>query len=178
MQDVKIKKILGSRRISNYWWATTILIGGIGFLLSGLSSYFGKNLLPFIQSINLIFIPQGILMIFYGTLGITVSLFLWLTIFWDIGAGYNEFNKRKGIVTIFRSSFPGKQIMLTYKLASIRAIKVNIKEGINPKREIYLCTKDNREIPLTQVAEPLALSAIESEAIELASFLGVVVEGI
>nr|QUE29318.1 Ycf4 [Erythrotrichia longistipitata] len=177
-QEIRVKRIIGSRRISNYWWASTILIGGIGFLLSGLSSYFNRNLLPFIQSVNLIFIPQGILMIFYGTLGITVSIFLWLTIFWDVGAGYNEFNKQKGIITIFRSSFPGRQILLTYKLANIQAIKVNIKEGINPKREIYLCTKDSREIPLTQVDEPLALSEIETEAIELASFLGVVVEGL
>ena len=117
-------------------------------------------------------------MIFYGTLGITVSVFLWLTIFWDVGAGYNEFNKKKGIITIFRSSFPGRQILVTYKLTNIQAIKVNIREGINPKREIYLCTKDNREIPLTQVDEPLALSEIETEAIELASFFGVVVEGL
>lgn len=177
-QEIKVKKILGSRRISNYWWASTILIGGIGFLLSGLSSYLNRNLLPFVESVNLVFIPQGILMIFYGTLGITVSIFLWLTIFWDVGAGYNEFNKEKGLITIFRSSFPGRQILLKYKLNNIQAIKVNIKEGINPKREIYLCTKDNREIPLTQVDEPLALSDIETEAIELASFLGVVVEGL
>nr|YP_010337114.1 photosystem I assembly protein Ycf4 [Pseudoerythrocladia kornmannii]UNJ16699.1 photosystem I assembly protein Ycf4 [Pseudoerythrocladia kornmannii] len=178
--DIKLKKIIGSRRISNYWWASTILIGGIGFFLSGLSSYFHYNLLPFVQTINLAFIPQGILMIFYGTLGITVSLFLWLTILWDVGSGYNEFNKKKGLITIFRFSFPGpnRQILLTYKLANIQSIKVNIKEGINPKREIYLCTKDQREIPLTQVDQPLPLSEIETEAIELASFLGVVVEGL
>nr|QUE28764.1 Ycf4 [Porphyropsis coccinea] len=179
-KDIKLKKIVGSRRISNYWWASIILIGGLGFLLSGLSSYLNHNLLPFIQTVNLIFIPQGILMIFYGTLGITVSIFLWLTILWDVGSGYNEFNKKEGIITILRLSFPGpnRKILLTYQLNNIQSIKVNIKEGINPKREIYLCTKDQREIPLTQVDQPLRLSEIETEAIELASFLGVVLEGI
>lgn len=119
-------------------------------------------------------------MIFYGTLGITVSIFLWLTIIWNVGSGYNEFDKDQGKITIFRFSFPGKdrEIILTYDLKSIKSIKVQIKDGLNPKREIYLCTKDDRKIPLTQVDQPLALSEIESEAIELASFLGVIVEGL
>nr|QUE29919.1 Ycf4 [Erythrocladia irregularis] len=179
-KDIKRKQIIGSRRISNYWWASTILIGGIGFLLSGLSSYFQYNLLPFVQTVKLAFIPQGILMVFYGTLGITVSIFLWLTIIWNVGSGYNEFDRKKGLITIFRCSFPGpnRKIALTYRLTNIQSIKVNIREGINPKREIYLCTKDQREIPLTQVDQPLPLSEIETEAIELASFLGVVVEGV
>nr|ARO91228.1 photosystem I assembly protein ycf4 [Rhodochaete parvula]ASK39687.1 photosystem I assembly protein Ycf4 [Rhodochaete parvula] len=179
-KNVKIQRIIGSRRISNYWWATTISIGGIGFLLSGLSSYFHQNLIPFTETTDLVFIPQGVLMTFYGTLGITVSIFLWLTIIWNVGAGYNEFNKEKGIITIFRFSFPGKnrKIILNYKLNNIQSIKINIQEGINPKREIYLCTKDNRQIPLTQVDQPKGLSEIETEAIELASFLGVIIEGL
>nr|YP_010336919.1 photosystem I assembly protein Ycf4 [Madagascaria erythrocladioides]UNJ16504.1 photosystem I assembly protein Ycf4 [Madagascaria erythrocladioides] len=177
---IKTKQIIGSRRVSNYWWATTIFVGGLGFFLSGLSSYFHKNLLPFIVTTEIVFIPQGILMIFYGTLGITVSIFLWLTIIWNVGSGYNKFDKDRGKITIFRFSFPGKdrEIILTYDLNNVKSIKVNIKDGLNPKREIYLCTKDKREIPLTQVDQPLPLSDIESEAIELASFLGVIVEGL
>ena len=38
---------------------------------------------------------------------------------------------------------------------------------ISPKREIYLCTKDQRQIPLTRVGEPLLLSSIEEEAVDL-----------
>ena len=33
-------------------------------------------------------------MSFYGVAGLTLALYLWLTIAWDIGAGYNEFNKQ------------------------------------------------------------------------------------
>ncbi|RAQ38561.1 photosystem I assembly protein Ycf4, partial [Arthrospira sp. O9.13F] len=64
------KQILGSRRFSNYFWATTITIGGVGFLLAGLSSYLGQNLLPFADPSQLIFLPQGLVMGLYGTAAI------------------------------------------------------------------------------------------------------------
>nr|QCI09065.1 photosystem I assembly protein Ycf4 [Inkyuleea mariana] len=180
MSDIRIDKILGSRRISNYWWATTILLGGLGFFLVGLSSYLHKNLLPFTQSAHLVFLPQGIIMTFYGTIGILVSLFLWLTIFWNVGAGYNEFNNKLGLITVFRFGFPGKNriLKLKYNIKDIKSIKVIIEDGITPKREIYLKTKDRREIPLTRVGQPLLLSEIEEQASSLAKFLGVVLEGL
>uniref|UniRef100_UPI0030014D25 photosystem I assembly protein Ycf4 n=1 Tax=Anunuuluaehu liula TaxID=3049639 RepID=UPI0030014D25 len=180
MSNIKKDKILGSRRLSNYWWATSILLCGLGFFLVGLSSYFKVELLPFAKSTELLFVPQGLMMTFYGTIAILISLFLWLTIIWNIGGGYNEFNNDKGIITIFRLGFPGKNryIQLKYKTNEIQAIRVNIQEGLTPKREIYLKTKDNREIPLTRVGQPLLLSEIEEKATSLAQFLGVILEGI
>nr|QVY57961.1 hypothetical protein [Betaphycus gelatinus] len=180
MSQIKIDKILGSRRLSNYWWATLVLCGGLSFFLVGLSSYFKMELLPFIKSSELLFIPQGIIMTFYGTIAILISIFLWLTIIWDIGGGYNEFNNDEGIITIFRLGFPGKNrvLKLNYKIRDIHAIKVNIQEGLNPKREIYLKTKDDREIPITHIGEPMLLNEIEEKATSLAKFLGVVLEGI
>ena len=178
--NVKTDYILGSRRLSNYWWATIILLGGIGFLLVGLSSYLNIGLFPFIELSDIKFIPQGIIMIFYGTIAVCLSLFLWLTIIWNVGAGYNEYNSSKGIITIFRFGFPGKnrKICLKYRVKDVQAIRVNIQSNLNPKREIYLKTKDNREIPLTRVGEPLLLSEIEKQATELAKFLNVSLEGI
>ena len=38
------------------------------FLLAGISSYFKINLLPFANPTELVFIPQGLVMMFYGTL--------------------------------------------------------------------------------------------------------------
>jgi len=180
MATKKIDIILGSRRWSNYWWATTILIGSISFILVGLSSYTNLQILPFTNSLEISFMPQGAIMIFYGTLGVSISGFLWLTILWNVGSGYNEFNTEKGIITIFRMGFPGKNrsLLLKYNINEIQAIKIDIKEGLNPKREIYLKTKDYREIPLTRVGQPLLLSDIEYKATELAKFLGVVLEGI
>nr|YP_010196955.1 photosystem I assembly protein ycf4 [Crassiphycus corneus]UAD84759.1 photosystem I assembly protein ycf4 [Crassiphycus corneus] len=180
MSQIKIDKILGSRRISNYCWATIIFIGGLSFFLVGLSSYFKIELLPFTKSTDLLFLPQGIIMTFYGTTAILISLFLWLTIIWNVGSGYNEFNRDRGLITIFRLGFPGKNrvLQLEYQINEIYSIKVSIQEGLTPKREIYLKTKDNREIPLTQVGQPMLLSEIEERAASLAKFLGVVLEGI
>nr|AYR06299.1 photosystem I assembly protein Ycf4 [Renouxia sp.] len=178
--NIKTDYILGSRRLSNYWWATIILLGGSGFLLVGFSSYSNMSLLPFIKLLDIVFIPQGIIMIFYGTIALCLSLFLWLTIIWNVGAGYNEYNNSKGTITVFRFGFPGKnrKICLKYRVEDIQAIRVNIRNNLNPKREIYLKTKDNREIPLTRVGEPMLLSEIEKQATELAKFLNVALEGI
>ena len=171
--------ILGSRRFSNYWWATVIFLGGLSFICVGISSYIKLEAFPFINSSNISFIPQGAIMTFYGTLGTFLGIFLWLTILWNIGAGYNEFNNEIGRITICRFGFPGKNrlLKLTYRIKDIQSIKLEIKEGLSPKREIYLKTKDNRLIPLTRVGQPLLLSDVESQAAELAKFLGVVLEG-
>nr|YP_009391221.1 photosystem I assembly protein [Dipterocladia arabiensis]ARW59365.1 photosystem I assembly protein [Dipterocladia arabiensis] len=180
MSKIKIENILGSRRLSNYWWASIILIGGLGFFFVGLSSYFEKQLIPLININNIIFLPQGIMMIFYGTMGIFISFFLWYTIILNVGGGYNKFDHEKGIITIFRLGFPGKNriLKLEYSMKEIAAIKVFIDEGLSPKREIYLKMKDKREIPLTKVGALLTLSEVEKQAVNIASFLGVGVEGI
>ena len=180
MPNVKIERIVGSRRLSNYWWATSILLGGIGFLMVGLSSYLKVELLPFTKISDLLFFPQGIVMTFYGIIAILVSSFLWSTIILNIGGGYNEFNNDKGIITIFRFGFPGKnrKLELQYSISDIQSIKVNMQDGLTPKREIYLKTKDKREIPLTRVGQPLQISYIEEKATSLANFLGVTLEGL
>lgn len=170
--------IVGSRRISNYFWLIALFIGGCGFLIAGLSSYAKTDLLFFIKTSKLIFIPQGIIMMFYGTLAVTLSIFLLLTIIWDIGGGYNEFDKSNNVVRIVRKGFPGKnkQILLVYPIDSINSIKVLVREGLNPRRTIYLNTKDERQIPLTQIDQPKPLALIEKEALELALFLDVNLE--
>lgn len=180
MHNVKTDEILGSRRFSNYWWATIICFGGLGFFLVGLSSYSHIEFLPFTQSTNLVFIPQGMAMTFYGTIAILIGIFLWLTILWNVGAGYNEFNRDRGVITIFRFGFPGKNRILKfqYQINDIKAIRVNIQEGLTPKREIYLKMKDTREIPLTRIGQPLLLSEVEEQATSLAKFLNVMLEGI
>jgi hypothetical protein len=39
MQDqIRQEKIIGSRRFSNYFWALFLFIGGVMFLLAGISS--------------------------------------------------------------------------------------------------------------------------------------------
>ena len=85
-----------------------LCIGGISFLLAGMSSYFKINLLPFANPTELVFIPQGLVMIFYGTLSLSLSFYIFATLLWDIGSGYNEYNKIENLVKIVRKGFPGK----------------------------------------------------------------------
>jgi len=92
-EDTRQDKIVGSRRFSNYFWGIFLAIGGISFLLAGISSYLKINLLPFANPTELVFIPQGLVMMFYGTLSSSLSMYILATVFWDVGSGYNEYNK-------------------------------------------------------------------------------------
>ena len=179
-QEIRQDIIIGSRRFSNYFWSFILLVGGLGFLLAGVSSYFNKNFLPFSNPSELVFIPQGLVMMFYGTLSLGLSLYICFTIILDIGGGYNEYNKFENLVKIVRKGFPGKnrQVLLTYPLTNIRSIGIKITEGLNPTRSIYLCLKDERKIPLTPVQEPISISDLEEEAADLAKFLDLKLENL
>jgi Ycf4 len=174
------QEVVGSRRLSNYVWTTVVSIGAIGFLLAGISSYLHTNLLPFSDPTKLVFIPQGIAMGFYGAAGTLLATYLWLSVVWDVGGGYNEFSKETGQVKIFRWGYPGKnrQIELNFKIEDVQAVKVQLQEGLNPKRALYLRAKGKRDIPLTRVGQPLALSELENQGAELARFLAVPLEGL
>ena len=189
--------IVGERRLSNYWWAIVIFLGSCGFLATGICSYFNipnwLNLFTFnttnlTDNINKIvenqgtdilpFFPQGLLMSFYGSLGFLLSIYWSLLIFWNVGGGFNEFNKKDGFVRIFRWGYPGKnrKIDLSYSLKDIEAIRVELKQGIDAQRTIFLRLKGKREIPLTGIGQPLTLKEIEKQASELANFLQVSLE--
>jgi hypothetical protein len=117
---------------------------------------------------------------FYGTLSLGFSLYIIVTVLLDIGSGYNEYNKTENLVKIVRKGFPGRnrEILLTYPLSNIRSIGIKITEGLNPTRSIYLCLKDERNIPLTPVQEPTSISDLEEEASDLAKFLDLKLENL
>jgi len=84
------------------------------------------------------------------------------------------------MVQIFRWGFPGKNRRIEFgcRTQDVQSIRVDIKEGLNPRRALYLRTKDRREIPLTRVGQPLSLSELENQGAELARFLAVPLEGL
>jgi len=174
------QQVLGSRRFSNYWWATVVTMGASGFLLAGISSYLKVNVLPFTDATQLIFIPQGIVMGLYGIAGLLLATYLWLVIALDVGGGYNEFNQETGLVTVFRWGFPGKnrRIEISCRTQDVQSVRVDIKEGLNPRRSLYLRVKARRDIPLTRVGQPLSITQLETQGAELARFLGVTLEGL
>jgi Ycf4 len=173
--------IVGARRASNYLWASVVTIGAVGFFLASLSSYTQTNYLaPFSDGTAIAFQPNGLVMGLYGVAGILLATYLWLTIGWDLGGGYNEFNKQTGKFTLFRWGFPGKnrQVSLEAALDDVQAVKVVLMEGINPKRSLYVRIKGMRDIPLTRVGQPISLAQLEDQAAALVRFLGVPLEGL
>jgi Ycf4 len=178
--EIRQDIIVGSRRFSNYFWSFFLFFGGLGFLLAGISSYFKINLLPFANPTELVFIPQGLVMMFYGTLSVGISIYIMITVLLDVGSGYNEYNKIESLVKIVRRGFPGRnrEILLTYPLSNVRSIGIKITEGLNPTRSIYLCLKDERNIPLSPIQEPTAISKLEEEASDLAKFLDLKLENL
>jgi len=175
------REMLGARRPSNYFWAGVTAIGGVGFFLSGLSSFLHTNLLPFSDlPAQLVFIPQGIAMGFYGTAALLLCIYLCLIMVWNVGSGYNEFDKQANEARIFRRGFPGenREIDIRYPLPDLLAVRAEIKEGLNPKRSLYLRVKGKGDIPLTRVGQPISLADLENQGAELARFLQVPLEGL
>jgi hypothetical protein len=172
--------ILGSRRLSNFLWAIIVTLGGVGFLLAGLSSYLKTNLLIVSDTSSLQFIPQGVALTFYGVAGSLLAIYLWLLVAWNVGGGYNEFNKETGKVVISRLGYPGKnrQVEVTFPIAEVESVRAEIREGLSPKRALYLRSQKRRDIPLTRVGEPIALATLENQGAELARFLEVPLEGL
>ena len=72
------ENIVGAKRLSNLFFALVLTLGGLGFLLTGLSSFYRKSLLWFINVETINFIPQGIVLVFYGTTAIILGTFLWM----------------------------------------------------------------------------------------------------
>mmetsp|Transcript_21969 Transcript_21969/g.73890 ORF Transcript_21969/g.73890 Transcript_21969/m.73890 type:complete len:184 (-) Transcript_21969:207-758(-) len=176
---VKYETIPGSRCLSNYVFATVLFSAGIAFFLAGLSSYFKLNLIPFADLTGIFFLPQGITLLFYGTAATCLSVFIWLTIFLDIGSGLNTYDVDKGSVTIFRKGFLGRNrtIEFTYPIEEIESIRLKSAESFNSIPAIYLCMKDRREIPLTNLNSNPTIREVEERAANLAKFLNVYLDG-
>ena len=177
---VYVDPVVGAKRFSNYFWASVVTAGASGFLITGASAYFKHNLVFFLDASDIQFFPQGLVMSFYGIAGLLLATYLWLTINWNVGAGYNEFNKEEGIFRVFRYGFPGKnrRVNLLTDLKDVTAVRVEISDGINPRRVVYVKCKGKGDIPLTRIGQPLTLAEVERQAAELAKFLQVPIEGL
>nr|YP_010760148.1 photosystem I assembly protein Ycf4 [Cuscuta vandevenderi]WEY30076.1 photosystem I assembly protein Ycf4 [Cuscuta vandevenderi] len=169
-EQIWIELVPGSRKGSNFLWAFSLLFGSLEFLLVGISSYLSQNFISFF--------PQGIVMTFYGISGLFLSSYLWSMIFWNVGSGYDQFDKKSGVVCVFRWVFPGRKrrIVFRFLIKDIRSIKIEVKEGLYTRRILYLDIRGQKAIPLTRTYENLTPVEMEKKAAELASFLRVPIE--
>lgn len=169
--------VLGSRRLSNILVAVVVTTGGLGFLLTSASSFLGTDLLPIGHPAELTWVPQGLVMGLYGLAAALLSTYLWLVIGIDVGAGSNRFDKRSGTATISRRGFR-QQIAVEIPLREVQAVKVEVRDGLNPRRRLSLKVQGRRDMPLTRVGEPMPLADLELSGARLARFLGVPLEGV
>ena len=174
------ENITGARNVTSIVIMFVLFFAGLGFFLAGFSSYLNINLLQITDTAQIVFIPQGITMLFYGTAAIGISLYLFLTIFWYVGSGYNEFSKEDNLVRIIRMGFPGKNrtLFLSYEFKNIKSLKLFLKQGLNPRCNILLVLKDKREIPLFPAQFLLNPKTVEKKAVQWAKFLNVPLENI
>lgn len=176
------ESIKGARRFTNFFWLVILFVGGLGFLLAGFSSYFNLNFLFFSNFSNIEFIPQGILLLFYGTCAIFLSFLILNLINWDIGSGTNNYDLESSVVRLSRRGFPiltkefrfeQRNFYLVYPFSDILNLKLEIIDGLNPTRVIYLQLKDNRRIPLSPQNQLNDLKFLENRATFLARLLKV-----
>ena len=174
--------IKGAGRVTNYLWSAILFLFGLGFLASGFSSYFvySKIAISFFNTTNIEFIPQGILLLFYGSCAILLSILISIFVNLDIGSGTNIYDLETEVIRVARKGFPKftrklslvqSNIYLVYPFSQILYIELEITNGLNPKRVIYLCLKDNRRIPLTPSNQIDDLIFLEKRAIFIAKLL-------
>ena len=169
--------VVGSRRLSNVLMAAVVSTGGLGFLLTSASSRLGRDLLPIGHPAELAWVPQGLVMGLYGVAAALLATYLWAVIAIDVGAGANHFDKASGTLTVTRRGFR-QFISVTTPLRDIQAVKVEVRDGLNPRRRLALRVQGRRDLPLTRVGEPMPLVELERGGAELARFLGVPLEGV
>ena len=169
--------VLGSRRLSNLLVAIVVSLGGVGFLLTSASSRLGRDLLPIGHPAELVWVPQGLVMGLYGLAATLLATYLWFVIAIDVGSGTNRFDRASGEAVISRRGFR-QLIAVTIPLAEIQAVKVEIREGLSPRRRLALRIQGRREPPLSRVGEPIPLADLEMAGARLARFLGVPLEGL
>jgi hypothetical protein len=161
-----------------------LFLFGNGFFITGLSSYlnFQQQTFLIFNFTEIEYLPQGILLIFYGTCSILLSLLIFWLINLDLGSGVNTYDIESKVIRITRKNFPvfsnkfelkSSNIYLVYPFSQILKIELELLSGLNPKRVIYLILKDNRRIPLTLSNQLDELSFLEERAIFIAKILKV-----
>ena len=125
----------GACQFMNYIFSILLLLGGFRFILTGIASWNPKKTIFRTPFIGFQFFPQGIVICLYGITALVLSFYLLLNRFYSVGAGFNEYDKEKEQIHIFRWGFPGKfrRIELVYSFIDLESIVIERKIGSNDK---------------------------------------------
>nr|ACJ38632.1 Ycf4 [Neonotonia wightii] len=191
-KDMLVYSMTETRRETNIFWAFIIFLGSLGLFLVGISSYLVNDLVIFSEEIrsdfpflpDLIYFPfnpQGATMAFYGIAGLCISFYLWVLILWDVGGGYDIFNKKDKNIRFIRRGFPGKNRSIILDIPMNETISVRIITAVKERgiftrtltyeSIIYLETINHGFIPLTRLEDNLTGLEITNKAGEISLFL-------
>ena len=164
MSNLQVRRdfIIGTRRLENYFWAILLFLGGGGFIFKGLTG---------LTNIDSGIITQEAVMVFYGYISISICAYLACSIFWNVGAGYNEFNKQAQEVKLVRWGFPGKfrRVVISVPFKELQEVSIQSQNfGIQPST-IYLNCQNGQKLPILQTN--LTVRQLESYATQIAYFL-------
>lgn len=179
--DLTELRQVGSRRFSNIIVAISLNLGGLGCLISGLSSFLRVDLFTSSEfQDNTVFL-QDIVRVYYGVVGLTIGLFLSLSIYWSLGQSKVYLDSRftsHGLsgcqfIRVERQGFPGKNrlIRLKVRLDDVRYLVVRVISGLYPSRQLLILLKDKREILLTDCEKLSSLASLEGKATTIAKTL-------
>ena len=168
---------LGPCRVSNYLVAARLFVGGVSFFTTGYLSLVPNDSLNIFYNPDIQFIPQGLVMCFYGSLRFVLSLyFLFLRIF-SIGRGFIEYNNQRKKIIVFRWGFLGKNRFLKFSYSFFDVDSILIEsQNLRVNRgnlSLYLLIKDTKKILLVQSDEfnIFTLQEMEYFSAELSRFL-------
>lgn len=120
-ENVLKEDIENKKKFFDLFFTCLIFMASFGFFFVGLFSFFNLENFFFINTKGVVFFPQGLVMCFYGFFGLIASVLQFFTIYYEVGYGYNEFNKRTASFTLYRKGYPGKnsEVKFIYSLNDI-----------------------------------------------------------
>nr|YP_009555755.1 photosystem I assembly protein Ycf4 [Selaginella lepidophylla]AZU95872.1 photosystem I assembly protein Ycf4 [Selaginella lepidophylla] len=175
-----VERMDGYRRVGNSFWARVTLLGALGFTPVGIPSYLGREVTPLLPSQQIHSVPQGVVMPFYGIVGVFFGSYLWCTILRNVGSGNDRYDKQGGIITLSRWGFPGdnRRIYNRVPMKDVRAIGMEVQEGIHPRRVPHTRLEGPQSVPSTRPGEYQAPGDTERKAAEPARPPNVSIEGL
>jgi hypothetical protein len=163
--------------LSDKMLSLLITIGGLCFLIVGITTFIKQNFETPYQVLP--FFPQGMVLIFYGTIGTLLGIFQGLTMWWNIGWGFCELDNVSKEVCIYRQGYPGKneEIRLIFSFKDLNCLKVRTGSGddsnpFNSQKQLLLCLNDGREIPLlTELIKGISFKEFDYQTMVISRYL-------